>query len=423
MIDLRSDLCSVPTEEMWEAMRKAELGWATVGEDASVNELCERVAELLGKAAATWVPTCGMANLAALLTFCQPGDHVVLESASHVLTSEAMGITEIARLEPAPVWAEDGRMDPAEVEELIVVAAADPARPREHAHARRRDDALAEQTEALAAAAKRHGCRVHIDGARLVNAAVALGVPLADLAAPANSVVMSLNKSLSAPFGAVLAGSEAVVERARQMLAPPRRRELPPGRDRRGGRARRSRHDARPRRRRSPPGALARRRVSRRSRASTLRPEVVETNIVLADVSGTGIAPEELVAAAGDRPACACSSATRARIRLVTHRLIGDAEVEQAARDRGGRRRAARGTARRCPSSTTTGRQSLGGVRAERGTRRPGERLKPLTADAQQLQRRPVDDAPRRPPRRSPADAGRTPHLSPSAARPSSPAR
>ena len=119
MIDLRSDLCSVPTSEMWEAMRSAELGWASVGEDASVNELCGRVAELLGKPAAVWVPTCGMANLVALLTFCQPGDHVVLESASHVLTSEAMGIVEVARLEPAAVWAPDGRMEPDAVEDTI----------------------------------------------------------------------------------------------------------------------------------------------------------------------------------------------------------------------------------------------------------------------------------------------------------------
>ena len=218
MIDLRSDLCSVPTSEMWEAMRKAELGWATVGEDASVNELCERVAELLGKAAAIWVPTCGMANLAAMLTFCEPGDRVVLEAASHVLTSEAMGIVEVARLEPSPLWAPDGRMDPDVVEELVAERRAT-LLVLENTHTRAGGTTLsAELTEALAAAAKRHDCRVHLDGARLVNAAVALGVPLADLAAPANSVAMSLNKGLSAPFGAVLAGSEAVVGRARTML-------------------------------------------------------------------------------------------------------------------------------------------------------------------------------------------------------------
>jgi len=101
MIDLRSDLCSRPTEEMWDAMRNAELGWATYGEDVSVNTLCERVASLLGKDAAVWVPTCGMANLAAMLTFCERGDRVVLESTSHVLTSEASGIIEVAGLEPA----------------------------------------------------------------------------------------------------------------------------------------------------------------------------------------------------------------------------------------------------------------------------------------------------------------------------------
>ncbi len=99
-------------------MRAAPLGWATYGEDPSVNELQERVAGLLGKEAALWVPTCGMANLVALLTIAPRGSSVVLEASSHVLTSEAMGIEEIAGLEPRSLWAEDGRLDPVEVEEL-----------------------------------------------------------------------------------------------------------------------------------------------------------------------------------------------------------------------------------------------------------------------------------------------------------------
>ena len=119
-IDLRSDLHAPPTEEMWEAMRAAQLGWATIGEDPSVNELQERVAALLGKEAGLWVPTCGMANLVALLTIAPRGSTVVLEASSHVLTSEEMGIEEIAGLEPWSLWAEDGRLDPAEVEEAIV---------------------------------------------------------------------------------------------------------------------------------------------------------------------------------------------------------------------------------------------------------------------------------------------------------------
>ena len=120
MIDLRSDLHASPTDEMWDAMRAAPLGWATFGEDPSVNELQERMAALLGKEAGLWVPTCGMANLVALLTIAPRGSTVVLEASSHVLTSEERGIEEIAGLEPWSLWAEDGRLDPVEVEEAIV---------------------------------------------------------------------------------------------------------------------------------------------------------------------------------------------------------------------------------------------------------------------------------------------------------------
>ena len=100
-----------------DALGRARLG--DRGEDASVNALCERAAALLGKADAVWVPTCGMANLVAMLTFCERGDVVVLESASHVLTSEAMGLVEVAGLEPRSLWAADGRLDPDAVDELV----------------------------------------------------------------------------------------------------------------------------------------------------------------------------------------------------------------------------------------------------------------------------------------------------------------
>ena len=329
MIDLRSDLCSVPTDEMWEAMREAELGWATLGEDASVNALCERSATLLGKAAATWVPTCGMANLAAMLTFCAPGDRVVLEAASHVLTSEAMGIIEIARLEPCSLWARDGRMDTAKVEELIAEQHA-ALLILENTHTRAGGTTLSvELTEALAAAAKRHHCRVHLDGARLVNASVALGVPLAELAAPANSIAFSLNKGLSAPMGSVLAGSEEVVERARLMLqriggASVHRAGIAAAAglvaldtmiDRVADDHRRARELGQ---------------LLSRIPGLQLRPEVVETNIVLVDTSDTGLAPGELLGHLAKRGVRAMELDTN-RVRFVTHRLIGDADVERAA--------------------------------------------------------------------------------------------
>ena len=329
MIDLRSDLCAVPTDAMWEAMRRAELGWPRFGEDESLNRLCERGAVLLGKPAATWVPTCGMANLVALLTFCQPGDRVVLESSSHVLSSEGMAITEIARLEPKPVAAAEGRPDPGAVEQEIRASRA-ALLVLENTHTRAGGTVLStDLTEALAAAAKRHDCRVHVDGARLANAAVALGVPLAELARPVSSVALSLNKGLSAPFGALLAGSETVVERATTVL-----HRLGGATVHRAGIAAAAALVAL--------DTMVERLVDDHRRARdlaarlsaipglALRNDPVETNIVLVDVTATGAAAAtlvELLDAAGVR----AMERDPSTVRLVTHRLIDDDDVERAA--------------------------------------------------------------------------------------------
>jgi threonine aldolase len=263
-----------------------------------------------------------------MLTFCAPGEKVVLEAASHVLSSESMGITEIARLEPAPLWAADGRMDPAAVEEVVAENRA-ALLILENTHTRAGGTTLSvELTTELAAAAKRHDCRVHIDGARLLNAAVALGVPPSDLAAPANSVVISLNKALSAPFGAVLAGSEAVVERARLMA-----HRLGGGSVHRAGIA-------------AAAGLVAldtmvdriaddHRRAHELSLLLAaipgvrLQPDEVETNIVLADFSGTGLTSEQLIPLLEEAGLRAFERDLN-RLRFVTHPLVGDAEIEQA---------------------------------------------------------------------------------------------
>ena len=183
------------------------------------------------------MPTCGMANLVAMLTFCAPRRAASCSRRRRTFSSsEAMGITEIARLEPCPLWAADGRLDPSASRSSIAENSA-AMLVLENTHTRAGGTTLSvELTAELAAAAKRHDCRVHLDGARLFNASVALGVPLAELAAPANSVVVSLNKALSAPIGAVLAGSEAVVERRAADAASARRRQRAPGRHRRGRR-------------------------------------------------------------------------------------------------------------------------------------------------------------------------------------------
>jgi threonine aldolase len=329
VIDLRSDLQALPTEEMWEAMREAKLGWATYGEDASVNLLQERVAALLGQEAGLWVPTCGMANLVAMITLAPRGTAVVLESQSHVLTSEAMGISDIAGLEPRSLWAADGRLDPAEVEELVIEENAS-LLVLENTHTRAGGTVLSpELTTELARAALRNGARVHLDGARLANAAVALDVTLRELGAPVDTVAFSLNKGLCAPMGTILAGSALAIEGARMNL-------------RRLGGA--SVHKA------GIPAAAALvaldtlldRLVDDHRRARELgarlaeipglrlEPETIETNIVMVDAGATGLAPDELLPLLAKRGVLAMERDTT-RIRFVTHRLIGDADVARAA--------------------------------------------------------------------------------------------
>jgi threonine aldolase len=328
-IDLRSDLHAQPTEEMWEAMRAARLGWATYGQDPSVNELQQRMATLLGKEAALWVPTCGMANLVALLTIAPRGSAVVLEASSHVLTSEAMGIEEIAGLEPRSLWAEDGRLDPAEVEELVVDAGA-AMLVLENTHTRAGGAVLTpELTAGLAGAAQRHGAYVHLDGARLFNAAVALGVAVRDLAAPVNTVAVSLNKGLCAPMGAILAGATQVIELSHRTL-----RRLGGASVHKAGIAAAAalvaldtlvERLADDHRRARELGSLL-----QEVRGLEVRPAEIETNIVLVDVSGTELYPDEFLRILAERGVLGLERDT-SRIRLVTHRLIGDAEVSRVA--------------------------------------------------------------------------------------------
>lgn len=194
MIDLRSDICAAPTDAMWDAMRSARIGWATYGEDENVNELERRGAELLGKEACALVPTCSLANLAALLALTEPGDRVLVEADAHIVVNEGDWLTHVAQLEIG---------EPAAV---ICI---------ENTHTRRGGTVLtAEKTAALASRAPRS----HLDGARLANAAVALGVSLAELAAPVDTVALSLNKGLCAPMGTILAGDDATIAAVRVQL-------------------------------------------------------------------------------------------------------------------------------------------------------------------------------------------------------------
>ena len=289
MIDLRSDICAVPTDAMWEAMRAARLGWATYGEDENVNELERRGAELLGKETAVLVPTCSLANLAALMAQTKPGDRVEIDPSAHILVNEGDWLTEVARLELG--------------EPAAVVCI-------ENTHTRRGGTVLtAEETAELAARAPKS----HLDGARLANAAVALGVPLAELAAPVDTVALSLNKGLCAPFGTILAGNAETIAAARVHL-----KRLGGGTVHKAGIF-------------AAAGLVALELVDRlaedhrraRDLARLIGAEEPQTNIVLADL---GPAAVEQLGASGVR-----TMEFEGRTRFVTHRLIDDDDVARAA--------------------------------------------------------------------------------------------
>jgi len=270
-----------------------------------------------------------MANLVALLTIAPRGSTVVLESESHVLTSEELGIEEIAGLEPRSLWAEDGRLDPVEVEELIVETRASML-VLENTHTRAGGTVLSpELTAELAVAAQRHGAYVHLDGARLFNAAVALGIPVRELAAPVNTVAVSLNKGLCAPMGTILAGRMQVIELAHRTLrrlggASVHKAGIPAAAalvaldtlvDRLADDHRRAREL----------GALL-----RAVPGLEVDPAEIETNIVLVDVLGAELYPEEFLRLLAERGVLGLERDT-SRVRFVTHRLIGDAEIARAA--------------------------------------------------------------------------------------------
>ena len=220
-IDLRSDTVTLPTPRMREAMASAVLGDDVLGEDPTVNELEGRGAAVLGKEAAVFVPSGTMGNLVATTTYCRPGQAVILGSSSHIFLNEVAGMAELGGLLAHVLPDPRGKLDPAQVEEAI--------RP-ESLHAPGTRLICVENTHnyaggaastpaelgALRAVADRHGLMIHMDGARLFNAAVALSVPARDLAAPADSVSFCFSKGLSAPVGSLLCGTGEFIARARR---------------------------------------------------------------------------------------------------------------------------------------------------------------------------------------------------------------
>jgi threonine aldolase len=218
VIDLRSDTATKPTRDMLAAMTSAELGDEQAREDPTVNELQRRAAELLGHEAALFLPTATMANQIALRVLTRPGGQLIAEERTHILIYEAGGPAVHSGLVTRGLPGVAGRITPQQLR--TVVETADEFQPasivvleQTHRSAGGRVWPLDELTEVIAAA-RELGLALHLDGARLMNASVASGIPAAEYGRLADTVQICFSKGLGCPMGAVLAGSEERIAKA-----------------------------------------------------------------------------------------------------------------------------------------------------------------------------------------------------------------
>jgi len=222
VIDLRSDTATKPTAGMRAAMAEAEVGDEQRREDPTVNELERRAAALLGQPEAVYVPTATMANEIALRVLSEPGDELIAEESAHVLLAELGGPAIHAGLMTRPVRTTGGRFGPDEVRSMIrrtdglhVPPTRVVAIENTHNAAGGRVWPL-EEIKVLAGACRELGLNLHLDGARLLNAAVASGEEPARIGAHFDTVTLCLSKGLGCPLGAVVAGSEELMAKARR---------------------------------------------------------------------------------------------------------------------------------------------------------------------------------------------------------------
>jgi threonine aldolase len=223
IVDMRSDTVTQPTPEMRAAMANAVVGDDVMGEDPTINRLQEMAAERMGKEAGLLVPSGTMGNLAAILAHCGRGDEAILGNLAHTFLFEAGGIAALGGVHSYVLPNQpDGTLDLTQIRDAI--RPDDPHHPitrliiLENTHNRCGGVVLdTGYMEKVGVLAREHGLLLHLDGARIFNAAAALGVPADRLTRDVNSVTFCLSKGLCAPVGSVLCGSKDFIKRARRI--------------------------------------------------------------------------------------------------------------------------------------------------------------------------------------------------------------
>ncbi|SNS33223.1 L-threonine aldolase [Anaerovirgula multivorans] len=220
-LDFRSDTVTLPTDKMFEKMVQAKLGDDVYGDDITTNELEALAADLLGKEAGLFVPTGTMGNLLAVMTHTTPGQEVILEESSHIYLYEVAGIARVANVQAKPIKGIEGIMNPSDIKNAIR---------KENIHFPETGLICLENTHNMAGGmaipltnmkeiytlAKENNIPVHLDGARIFNAANYLNVEVKEIAQYVNSVMFCFSKGLGAPIGSMLVSTKDFINRARK---------------------------------------------------------------------------------------------------------------------------------------------------------------------------------------------------------------
>lgn len=334
MIDLRSDTVTKPTEAMRRAMAGAEVGDDVYGEDPTVNRLQERAAEIFEKEAALFVPTGSMGNQIAVKLHTRPGAEVVIEERGHIFNYEMAAMSAISGALARPVKSADGSgiLSWSDIETGLHANAAYYVAPTglialENSHNLAGGAVMsAERTQEISRRAHELNIPVHLDGARIFNAATALNDSVANLARPVDSAMFCLSKGLGAPVGSMLLGSESFIAEARRW------RKLLGGGMRQVGVLAAAALVALE----ETPKHLHKDHANARRLAEGLReiegvaidPEKVVTNIVIFDVSETGRASSSICDELRVRHGVLASGFGADFIRMVTHYDVSSEEIE-----------------------------------------------------------------------------------------------